>query len=222
LCHWAPLAEQRRHHQEVIAETKKVLGLSKIETVIITHYHGDHVYNIPILIESEGAEVVTLDCIAPLVKNSRENNLAAPLWWYGVEFGNVPVHRILRDGEKFGWREYEMEFFHLGGQTKYHCGIEVTVDGEKVLFVGDALYGWKTECEPILTYNNAEPSSCGWLYACERMLEREPTLLVCGHGSTIRDPIPLLRIKCENWRLRMDDFDALNARGDRQAFFNPF
>lgn len=226
LCRWVPWAEQAAHHRQVISRIKHELGLSHIEAVLITHYHGDHIYNIPTLLKDEQAvQVITLDTIAPLVQFILEDkpqyNLSAPLWWYGCEYQTVPIHRTLRDGEVFQWHEYKLQLFHLGGQTYYHCGIQGLIDGARVLFVGDAIYGWDESYEPVLTYNDAEPSQRGWAYAIDRMMEREPDILVCGHGSAVRNPLPLLHAKRAAWEERLSIFDMLNARHNRRVFFDP-
>lgn len=222
LCRWLPLEERAPDQQAVMEAVKTSLGLSRIEAVLVTHYHGDHVNNIPTLVADEGAEVVALDTVADVMENERAYNLAAPLWWYGDSFERVPVDRRLADGETFGWREYELNFFHLGGQTYYHAGITAQIDGSTVCFVGDAVWGWTARPEPVLCFNDAEPATRGWAYAVDRILEQRPDLLVCGHGSALRDPMSMLEEKRENWQRQLERFDALNARPSRRAFFDPF
>jgi glyoxylase-like metal-dependent hydrolase (beta-lactamase superfamily II) len=222
LCHWVPLPERAAHHRAVMAEIKAAFHLSQIEFVIPTHYHGDHTENIPALVEEESTRVVALDVVAEPMQHPERYNLAAALWWYDAGNDTVPVHQIVRSGERFTWHEYELEIFHLGGQTFYHCGIAATIDGARVLFAGDAIYGRNPACEAILCYNDCEPSARGWAYAVERMIERSPDLLVCGHGSAVQGPMPLLLEKRERWRKRLAEFDELNARETRRAFFDPF
>jgi len=58
------------------------------------------------------------------------------------------------------------------------------------------------------------------------MIERAPDLLVCGHAAAaavaVADPMPMLRRTRANWDARLTQFDALDARGDRRRFFDPF
>jgi glyoxylase-like metal-dependent hydrolase (beta-lactamase superfamily II) len=201
---------------------KEKLALSRIEAVAVTHYHGDHIYNIPTLVGDEGAEVLALDCVAEVMEQPEHFNLAAPLWWYGAGHERIMVQRKLRDGEAMRWHEYDLRWFHLGGQTYYHAGISALVDGTRVCFAGDAVYGWKVEPEPVLCYNDAELVSRGWVYAMNKLLAEKPELLVCGHGSSIRQPMPLLQAKKEAWLEHLKHFEALNARDSLRAFFDPF
>ncbi|HUS58343.1 MAG TPA: MBL fold metallo-hydrolase [Planctomycetota bacterium] len=221
LCYWEPLPQRAEHHRKVIASLKQALGIRKIEIVIPSHYHGDHTENISELVAMEGAEVVCLDTVAEPIEHPERFGLACLLPWYGAASERFTVHRKLRDGERFRWREFELEIFHLGGQTYYHQGVGATIDGLRTLFVGDSLSVWQG-CEPVLCYNDAEPLAGGWPYAVGRMCERRPDLAVCGHGMAIRDPMPFLEQKRRLWHERLREFGELDFRGDSRRFFNPF
>lgn len=222
LCHWTPLPERAAHHRQVVVELKRALGIDRIEMVIPTHYHGDHIENIPDLVAMEGTEVVSLECVADVIERPDRFNLACPLPWYGTAYDVVTINRRVADGARLRWREYELEIFHLGGQTYYHAGVATTVDGARVLFVGDAIHPSHLSGEPVLCYNRADPATAGWLFGIERMIERKPDLLVCGHAGAIRGPMGLLRQKREAWRARLDEFREISARTGLREFFDPF
>lgn len=222
LCHWLSLPQRAPHHHGVMVDIKAALGLSRIEAVIVTHYHGDHIYNIPDLVADDGAEIVALDVVAKVMENERAYNLAAPLWWYGDTHERVPVDRHIADGEIFRWREYEIRFFHLAGQTYYHAGMTTDIDGARVCFVGDAIFGWNPGVEPVICYNDNSPESRGWAYSAERLIEEDANLLVCGHGSAIREPMPMLLQKRENWKAQLECFQTLSARAELRLFFDPY
>ncbi|MBI4026603.1 MAG: MBL fold metallo-hydrolase [Verrucomicrobia bacterium] len=222
LCCWTPLLERAAHHRAVIADLKRALGIRKIEVIVPTHYHGDHIENIPDLAAMEGSEVVCLDVVAEVIEHPDRFNLASALPWYGTHHDSVTVHRKLPDGARLRWREFDLEFFHLGGQTHYALGLAADIHSTRTLFVGDAFHLCKMLCEPVLCWNKADPATAGWPYACDRMLERKPDLLVCGHGSAVRNPVPLLRRCREAWQTRFQQFKALSARADLRKFFDPF
>lgn len=222
LCHWVPEPQRSEHHRKVIANLRSSLGISRIEVCIPTHYHGDHVENIPDLVSTERAQVLCLDTVAKVLEQPKRFNLACELWWYGTTHDTIPIHRRVESGTTYQWHEYELEVFHLGGQTFYHAGIAANVDGKRVLFCGDAISGWNPAPDPVLSWNDCTPRTRGWAYSLARMIERGPDLLVCGHGSAIRDPMPLLHTKRAHWQRRMAEYSALNARGDDRLFFDPF
>ena len=125
------------------------------------------------------------------------------------------------NGSRLQWHEYEIEIFHLGGQTFYHADLAIEVDGHCILFVGDAFYGWNPALEPVLCFNDCEPTTRGWVYDLERIIERNPDLLVCGLGSAILNPLPLIRMKWERWQRRLQEYSVLEAHCDSYLFFTP-
>jgi glyoxylase-like metal-dependent hydrolase (beta-lactamase superfamily II) len=215
------LPERAAHHREVIAALKQALGIRRIELVIPTHYHGDHIENIPELVALEGAEVVCLDIVAEVLEHPERFNLACALPWYGTNYRTVPVNRRVADGTRVRWREYELEIFHLAGQTYYHAGIATQIGDQRVMFVGDA-FNAHAGVEGLLCYNDHEPTQRGWAYALDRIAERQPDLLVCGHVAVVGQPMLLVEIKRRLWRDQMARFARLSARADLRLFFDPF
>jgi glyoxylase-like metal-dependent hydrolase (beta-lactamase superfamily II) len=222
LCYWKSLSRRAAHHRSVIKDLKQSLGIRKIEIVIPTHYHGDHTENIPELVAMEGSEVVCLDTVADPIEHPERYRLAAMLPWYGTTHDRVRVSRKLSDGERLRWHEFEVNIFHLGGQTRHALGVAVNIWNVQTLFVGDAFDLRFPLCNPILCFNDADPSTVGWPYAIKRMLQWKPDLLVCGHGCAVRSPIHLLRRCQDGWRRRLRAFAQLNARKELRRFFDPF
>jgi len=221
LCIWEPLEQRTVKHDAIFREMKAKLGIKAIEWVVPTHYHGDHTDYVSHLAKNEGARVIALDSIAGPMEFPERYNLAAPLPWYDSFSKVVNIDVRVPEGFVLHWRNHALTFFHLGGQTFHHLGIEAVVDGLKVLFVGDSWWGTRSS-NPILCWNDAEPRTRGWVYGLDRMIERNPDLLVCGHGSVLRDPLPYLRKARAEWDKRLDAYAVLNPRPTDDLFFNPF
>lgn len=221
LCCWQPLPVRADNHRNVMTALKRQRGLDRIEAVVVTHYHGDHVENIRQLVVEEGAEVIALDVVAEVLEHPEQFNLACMLPWYDVGHDIVPVTRRLTSGTRWRWHEYELEIFHIAGQTYYHAGIQTVVDGQRVIFTGDAFNPWPS-VEPVLTYNDNEPSQRGWLYALDRLAERHPDLLVMGHAGAMRQPPDLIEVKRRLWQQQLERYRRLSARPDLRLFFDPF
>lgn len=222
LCIWEPLPQRIEKHDAIYHEMKTALGIRTIDWIIPTHYHGDHTEFIPHLAEMEGARVIALDSVSGPMEFPERYNLACPLPWYGTVAERLTIHEKVPEGYVLKWGGYEFTFFHLGGQTKHHLGVEAVIDGLKVLFVGDAWWGTATAPSPVLCWNEADPLDGGWPYAYDRMIEREPDLLVCGHGAALRNPMPYLKAARDAWDARLLDFAKLNPRESTGLFFNPF
>lgn len=212
LCNWVPLRERKEFHRRTIESMKKALGIRRVSLVIPTHYHGDHIENIPDLVETDGTELLSLDIVAGPMENPELYNLTCLLPWYGTAHDRVKVDLRVRSGTYFKWNEYDLEIFHLGGQTYYHAGIAVSVDGEKVIFAGDSCSPGSSGCESFICYNDAEPFSKGYAYAVERLIEREPSLLVCGHGAVLAKPMEHLFRKRAAWEKFREVFTSLGGR----------
>ena len=222
LCFWEPLPQRTEHHRQVITDMKRALDVRRIELAIPSHYHGDHTENIPELTAIEGTQVACVDDIADTIECPERFGVTCLLPWYGSAYERFRVDRRLLNGQRMRWHEYVLEVFMLGGQTWYTHGISVRIDRVRTQFVGDSIGGFGTGCEPPLCYNDCEPSTRGWAFAVDKMIEHKPDLLVCGHGIAIRDPMPMLAKKQAAWRQRMMEFDELNFRGNRRLFFDPF
>lgn len=220
LCHWVDLDERERHHRDAIARIKQVTGVQRIEIVIPTHYHGDHTENIPDLAAQEQAAVISLDLVADPIEHPERYSLSSMLPWYGTRHDLVKIDQRVSSGHRLRWHEFEIEIFHLGGQTWHHAGMLVTIAGHRVAFVGDSINS-TPDCPPVLCYNDCEPEHRGWAYALDRLLERTPDLLVCGHGSAIGTPMPLLRAARQNWETRLGQYRSLCPRADLRLFFDP-
>ncbi len=222
LCEWVPLPERKAFHAQAIAGMKAALGVRRIEIVIPTHCHGDHVENIPDLVAAEpGCEVVCLDVVADVLEHPERYNMVGLLPWYGTEHDVVHVDRAVPAGTRLRWHEYELDIFHLGGQTYYHSGIDAQIDGQRVLFVGDS-FPRPPGIEPVLCYTDNDPETRGWIYAQRQMLARRPDLIVGAHAAALRDPEPVVRRKLAMWAQRLRQFRALAARPALREFFDPY
>jgi hypothetical protein len=54
------------------------------------------------------------------------------------------------------------------------------------------------------------------------VIERQPDLLVCGHGAALRNPMPYLQAVRDAWDARLLDFAKLSPRESTGLFLNPF
>ena len=221
LCLWKPPAARHAEHDAIFQDAKRALGITRIAWLIPTHYHGDHIDGMSRLARSEGARIIALSSMSGPLESPENFCLACPLSWYGTGESRLAIDKQVPEGFQLTWEGPTLEFFHLGGQTWFHLGLQARVDGLNVLFVGDAWWGTATNPSPVLCWNRAEPASQGWVFALDRMIERAPDLLVCGHGSAIHNPLPLLRTARKKWQLRLERFRTLNPHNSPTRFFNP-
>jgi glyoxylase-like metal-dependent hydrolase (beta-lactamase superfamily II) len=94
--------QARRPLLESIGVLKREYGVERVDAVVTTHYHDDHVAGLNLLRDVEGTEVWSPANVAPILEDPRRYDL--PCLW----FEPIPVDRTLALGEPFTWREYEL------------------------------------------------------------------------------------------------------------------
>ncbi len=114
-----------------IPALKQQFGVEKIDVVIPTHFHDDHVAGINLLHEIEGAQVWAAETFADVLEHPANYDL--PCLWYDP----IPVDHALPLETPFQWEEYTITLYPLPGHTFYAVAISFEVDGKKVLVTGD-------------------------------------------------------------------------------------
>ena len=120
------------YNYEELAKILQKNNIKKIDFVIPTHYHDDHIGGIPLLQQKYNIEVYALEDIVDVLENPTHYRIGCLI------DTPIKVDRILKDGETFKWDDYEFQIFHFPGQTEYHMGLFGKIDGKTVFFVGDS------------------------------------------------------------------------------------
>ncbi len=155
-------------------------GVSRIEAVIPTHYHDDHVAGFNLLRESQVTEVWAGENIAPVISDPRRFDL--PCLW----FDPIRVDRVLPLGEEIRWHEYELTLHELSGHTLYAVAIAFDVDGQRVVATGDQQDGgWRCgEQSELLNYQYMNGFRIDdFVKSAELYREISPDLMISGHWA---------------------------------------
>jgi glyoxylase-like metal-dependent hydrolase (beta-lactamase superfamily II) len=110
---------------------KRDYKVKKIDVVLPTHFHDDHVAGINLLRRVEGTEHWAAENFANILENPRYYDL--PCLWYDP----IPVDRKLPLNQAIQWEEYSFTLYPLPGHTLYAVAISLEVDGKRVLVTGD-------------------------------------------------------------------------------------
>ena len=121
----------RRPWLHTIPALKRDFGVTKIDVAIPTHYHDDHVAGFNLLREVEGTAIWAPPLVADPLGDPDRYDL--PCLWYDP----ITVDRTLPLERPIRWEEYELTLYPLPGHTLHAVAIGVTVDGTRVLVVGD-------------------------------------------------------------------------------------
>ncbi|HEX7084357.1 MAG TPA: MBL fold metallo-hydrolase [Gaiellaceae bacterium] len=161
---------------ESIAALRRNHGVKRVETVVTTHYHDDHVAGINLLREVEGTQVWSPANVAPILE--RPDELDLPCLWYDP----VAVDRVLALGETVEWHEYRLTPHAQPGHTLYAAAIEVEVDGRRVVVIGDQQGGGGGSGRDILNYQYRNRFRVDdYVASAELYLRLRPDLLLGGH-----------------------------------------
>jgi len=116
---------------ERLAEAKQKFGIKKIDVIIPSHWHWDHIDGIPALAVSEGAEIWVWEGLREHVENP-ENFITT--CWTDTKF---TPDRILSEGEKFDWGGYSFQVFHNPVHMEEQMGLAASIDNIKFYFTAD-------------------------------------------------------------------------------------
>lgn len=200
---------------EKLAELKRDHGVGPVEAMTISHAHNDHYTGVFAFSEKERPPVWALDLIAQVIEDP--DRIRAPY----VDPRPVPMARRFHSGEEVQWREYRLKFHHLPGQTEYGMGLELEIDGRKVLFTGDNFYrhdqysgsgGWSG-------HNRGLPA--GYVRSIQDIIRMKPSWVLAEHGGA-------LEFSAEDFAARLAwakeagaAADALSASGDHTRDWDP-
>jgi glyoxylase-like metal-dependent hydrolase (beta-lactamase superfamily II) len=177
-----------RHHCRPLLQSIDALrrnhGVERVEAVVTTHYHDDHVAGANLLRDVEKAEVWAAENVAPILEHPDRYDL--PCLWYDA----IPVDRVLAFGEPVRWHEYELRVHPLPGHTRYAAAIEVEVDGRRVLATGDQQSRQGEGGRMIANYQYRNRFAFDDFVASSALYERlRPDLLLTGHWQA-HEPVP--------------------------------
>lgn len=131
------------------------LGIDEVEWILHTHAHRDLVQG-DNLFASEGTQIAVPEGTEDFFIRAEEN-------WYNrrtyfpVEYGegyflplrNIPVHKTLKGGDIFQWKDYSLKIKRTLGHSQTHLSFILEKDDAKYGFTGDIIHSagkiWELE-----------------------------------------------------------------------------
>jgi glyoxylase-like metal-dependent hydrolase (beta-lactamase superfamily II) len=152
---------------------REQFGVTKIDVIVPTHYHDDHVAGINLLKNREGAEVWAADTFSDILRRPEHYDL--PCLWYDP----IEVDRDLQTGVPICWEEYEFTLHPLPGHTLYAVAIELEADGKKILITGDQYAGEEGLLANYVYANRFRLSD--FVESAELYARIKPDVILTGH-----------------------------------------
>lgn len=188
--------------EELIIGMRQHLGLKQIDAFWISHMHGDHFLLGPLLREKYGAQSWTLDRVVDPIENPRRYDYAALVSAYGDGFDGMPIDKAFEDGESIEWEGYRIQVDWMPGQTEFGCSLWLELDGQRIVFTGDNLFGNPADPDQDGHEAVVARNSCifeeGYLHAAKYLLELDPDLIMGSHSFVMPNPRSFLQ-RYYNW-----------------------
>ena len=168
----------RRPWLYTLPALKAQFDVKKIDVVLPTHYHDDHVAGCNLLRRVEGTQVWAAENFADILEHPSRYDL--PCLWYDP----IPVDRRLSLEQPIQWEEYTLTLHPLPGHTRYAVAVEFEVDGLRVLATGDQYQG-----DDGLAWNYVYQNryAMGDYVATAKLYRRiAPDLILSGHWQPLR------------------------------------
>jgi glyoxylase-like metal-dependent hydrolase (beta-lactamase superfamily II) len=208
-----------RPRLESIEALRRNHGVERVETVVTTHYHDDHVAGLNLLREVYGTEVWSPENVSPILEDPALYDL--PCLW----FEPIPVDRVLPFVERVAWHEYELTVHPLPGHTRYAAAIEFEADGKRLLATGDQ-QSLEANGSSILNYQYRNRFSFDdFVQSAELYARLRPDLLLTGHWGAHELNDEQLRQLMEAGRRVAELHRELLPFGDAEGFparFTPY
>jgi len=190
--------------ERIISDMKEHLGLKQIDACWISHSHGDHFTLFPAL-QEHGVKFWTMDTIADKCENPRFYDYPAMISAYNAGFEKAKIDRILKAGDVIDWEGYKLHIDWMPGQTEFGNALWLELDGKKIVFTGDNLFG--DPADPAQNGHecvNARNSAIieeGYLVAAKYLQQLKPDIIMGAHGVLMAEPAAFVD-RFHEWALR--------------------
>jgi glyoxylase-like metal-dependent hydrolase (beta-lactamase superfamily II) len=217
---------------QALAGMREHFGLKAIDAIIITHMHGDHFLEAPYLRDTWGAPIWALDNMVDKMEHPQWFDYPAMIQAYrkkypdGSPMDGVRVDRAFRPGETFAWEGFQFTVDWMPGQTEFALCLHGEIDGRKVAFTGDNIFGDpddpnQTGHEAVVARNSAILEE-GYIYAGEFLSRLQPDIMVGGHSFVMGRPAEFIE-RYRRWGYEMREaFQALSPHPDYRYWYDPF
>jgi glyoxylase-like metal-dependent hydrolase (beta-lactamase superfamily II) len=165
--------EHVRFVEHSLERLQRQYGVRKIEAVLPSHYHDDHINGIPYLQRELGVECWAYENMREILENPRGELIGCVLPT------PIRVTRTFREAERLSWEGYEFTIHHTPGHADYHMGMFGTIDGRSVAFSGDNIFPLSGSIPSLIYRNHVHKTS--HQQTARLYLEYIPEILCTGH-----------------------------------------
>lgn len=195
--------KKRRAILHSIDELRERFGIERIDTVLVSHFHDDHVNMIPLLQRLHGTQCWASDVFADLIEQPEAH--CFPCNW--------PI--ACKVDKRFGvdqtvtWDQYTFNFAPMSGHTRFSTLIGFVADGKRFAHTGDQVFfrsftGDTKEPDRFLhnhVYRNGALLD-GMAQTAQWLDQWKPDIIITGHTP----PIEMNEARFESVRKAADEY----------------
>jgi glyoxylase-like metal-dependent hydrolase (beta-lactamase superfamily II) len=181
-----PRPANRRAVLHSLEALKERFGIERIDVVLVSHFHDDHVCGIPLLQRLFGTECWAGENFATLLEHPDAH--CFPCNWPIL----IQIDRRLALDETFTWEEYTFRLHPMSGHTRFASLIGFEADGKRFAHCGDQYFfekGWGNEPLPAFSDNKRAQNHVyrngalldGYDQSGQWMLDWRPNIVLQGH-----------------------------------------
>lgn len=192
--------------EEIIVGLRAHMGLKENDAFWISHMHGDHFLLGPHLKEKYNAEAWTLDIIADICEHPRRYDYSALVAAYGDGFDGMTIEKPFRNGESVMWEGYKIQVDWMPGQTEFGCCLWLEIDGKRIAFTGDNLFGTASDPQQngheAVVARNSSILEEGYLLGSAYLKDLNPDIVMGSHSYVMDEPAGFLQ-RYHDWSKQM-------------------
>lgn len=175
---------RRRALLHGLAALKQRFGIDRVDMVLVSHFHDDHVAGIPVLQRLFGTECWAAENFADLLEQPEAH--CFPCTWPKP----ITVHKHLPLDEPAQWEQYTFHLAPMSGHTRFASLIGFEADGKRFAHTGDQ-YMYQVDDNQF--YNRPDRHNYvyrngalldGYQQSGEWMLKWRPDVVISGHWPT--------------------------------------
>ncbi len=202
---------------ERLKEAKAKFGFDRVDVIIPSHWHYDHVDGIEAIADAEGAEVWVWEGLAEYLEHPERFPTTC---WTGQ---SIEIDRVLKENETFEWGGYSFQVYHHPVHTEQQMGLYAKVDGLDFYLVADGT-GYTRDGRirsPIHCYNGLSLNS-GIIKTAQSFLKASPYICLPAH-SNVFAVAPDDKYEFYNWSVvTTDAIRALLSPPIQDLGFDPY
>ncbi len=165
-------------HNLIDAMKKSNISLERLQNIILTHSHIDHIGGLNELVEKTSADVGIHESEAKYVEEGDKEATAAAL--FSLPLQGTPIARRLQEGDIIRFDEFVFEVLHTPGHT---CGSICLYEREaRILFSGDTVFAHGSFGRTDLSPGG---NSKDLVNSLERLADLNIDILAPGHMDVV-------------------------------------